>query len=208
MKKFTRIMSVVLFCSFFVNGLAQAEDVGRPELFPVSGITLGKTTVTELLSVEKNKQDLMIESEGFFQLDSMEFGYKEQIFTTLEIKKNSPMPVIWADIGFQWSLSYQSWISLLEELGFKLKIIQPPTIQMKEGWSVFEGEFEAFLPTEYPTVFTFSFKDNQGTGVNSENVLGRIYARYVPKFTGFTANNRFINVNLFCIVNQNGKLWL
>lgn len=189
MKKLVRFFSIVLFCLFAVTGLIRAEEGGRPELFPVSGITLGKTTVAELLEI--GNFDLIMDANGYLQLDSMEFGYEERIFTTLRIDKHASMPAVWKDAGFQWSLSYQSWISLLEELGFKIKMVQAPTLQIREGHPVFECEFEAFFPTDYPTVFTFSFKNNQGTGVTSGNVLQQISAGYIPDFNGFTFDSNF-----------------
>lgn len=193
MKILLHFFSVVLLVLFALTGIVQAGDSGGQDLFPVSGITLGKTTVAELIKMETVDYNLKKETEGFVQLDFIEFGYEDRIFTTLRIDNRGPMPVIWKNAGFQWSLSYQSWINLLEGLGFKIKTIQAPTLQIKDGHMVFECELEAFLPTEYPTVFTFIFKDNRGTGITSGNVLKQISAAYIRDFIGFTIETQFIN---------------
>lgn len=193
MKILFHFFSVVFMFLFVTTVNVQAGDNGGPDLFPVSGITLGKTTVAELIQMETIDNNLNMETEGFIHLDFIEFGYEGRIFTSLRVDNSAPMPAVWKNAGFQWSMSYQSWINLLEELGFKIKIIQAPTLQIKDGYMVFESELEAFLPSEYPTVFTFSFKDNRGTGTTSGNVLKQISAAYIPGFTGFTVETQFIN---------------
>lgn len=194
MKIIVRIFSVFLFlCILSVTPSVRAEEVVSVNLFPVNGVTLGKTTVDELLKTEGTETEKNIKASGSLRLDSVEFGYEERILVTLQITKKEPMPLNWKSVGFDWNLSYQAWISLLEKQGFSIKMIQVPTLQMKADHPAMESEFEAFHPSEFPTVFTFSFKENTGTEITSEDVLYKISARYIQDFKGFTTETEFKN---------------
>lgn len=170
---------------------ARAEGSGEVALFPVNGVILGETTLDELLMTEETVMGQGVEANGRFKLGSMEFGYEAYTITMLEIGNDQPLPAVWKDAGFDWSLSYQSWVGLLEKLGYSIRQIQAPTLQMKADHPVLESQFEAFRPAELPTVFTFYFKENQGTGVCSENVLHKISARYIRDFQGFPIEEQF-----------------
>ncbi len=181
---------VSFFCLFFFVLPIRAEEVAGQCLFPVYGVSLGKTTVNEIMTVELTESEKGLETEGTFSLDSMEFSYEELIITMLKIDKDRPMPLLWKNAGFEWSLSYQSWISLLENLGFSIKTTLAPTLQIKEDHPVLECQFEAFFSTDYPIVFTFIFRNNRGTGVTSGNVLDQIEARYIPDFEEFNTDTK------------------
>ncbi len=195
MKNIVRIFSAFLFLyMFFVAISVHGKDVTTADLFPVNGITLGKTTVDELLKVEETETEKDIETNGSLQLDSIKFGYEGRILVTLEIIKNGTMPLVWQNAGFEWNLSYQGWINLFDKLGFTIKKVQVPTLQMKADHPVMEAEFEVFYPTEYPTLFTFNFKENEGIGAASENTLYKISARYIRDYKGFTAEAEVKNL--------------
>lgn len=194
MKIPVRLFSVFLFLYLLsVATPGRAEENAGLNLFPVYNVTLGNTAVDELLVADETETEKDFEANGSLRLGSIKFGYEERILTTLEIMKNEPMPPNWKNAGFEWNLSYQAWISLLEKLGFSINRIQAPTLQMKEGHPVLESKFEAFYPTKYPTVFSFSFMENQGTGVASENVLYQISANYIQDFKGFKVEAQFEN---------------
>jgi tetratricopeptide (TPR) repeat protein len=183
MKTFARLKSVfLLFCLLFPALPARVESAA---LFPVNGVILGKTTLDELLMTDATVLEQGVAANGIIKLDSIEFGYEEHIITSLEISNSQPMPAVWVDAGFEWSLSYQSWLDLLEKLGYSIRLLQAPTLQMKADHSVMESKFEAFRPGKYPTAFTFHFVENHGTGVFSENALYKISARYINDFQKF-----------------------
>ena len=195
MKILTRLESaILLFCllvSLTTPVLAADNEVAA--LFPINGVILGKTTLAEVLSSEGTLTEDGATANGFFKKGSINFGYEAYTITTLAIDKDEPLPDAWKNAGFDWSLSYQSWISLLEKLGHSIRITQVPTLQMKAGYPVLESQFEAFRPSEFPTVFTFYFIGHQGTGVYSENTLYRISARYIHDFQGFPTEGTFSN---------------
>lgn len=194
MKNKVRFVSILLFFYlFFSAALVGAEEDGDSDLFPVDGITLGKTSIDELLELEEIKTEKELDSNGSFRMDSIEFGYEERILVALAINNNGTMPSNWEKAGFRWDLSYQSGISLLEKLGYSIRITQVPTLQMKAGYPVRESQFEAFRPSEFPTVLTFYFTERQGTGVCPENTLHKISARYIRDFQGFPSEDPFSN---------------
>lgn len=176
-------------CLLMVSTSVRAEEVIDPDLFPIFGVTLGETTLQQLSATRKELEQ-EIEAIGTLWLDSVEFGYVEGIFVSLELTKDSPMPDLWRKAGFAWNLTYQSWIGLLEKIGFTINPLQAPTLQMKVDHPVMEAKFEAFRPSRFPTVFTFTFTENQGSGVNSEDTLYKISARYTHDFKGFTSEYR------------------
>lgn len=195
MKILTRLESVfLLFCllvSLNIPALAADDEVAT--LFPVNGVILGKTTRAELLATEGTITEDSVPANGFFKMGSINFGYEGYTITTLEITNDEPLPDAWKDAGFDWDLSYQSWINLLERLGYSIRITQVPTLQMKAGHPVRESQFEAFRPSEFPTVFTFYFLEHQETGGRSENKLYKISARYIRDFQGFPTESQFSN---------------
>ena len=185
------IMICSLLGSLMVAISVRAEEVITPDLFPVSGVTLGKTTLGQLPATRNWELEQEIEGSGTLWLDSLEFGYIEGLLVSLELTKDSPMPVLWGKAGFDWSLPYQSWIGLLEKMGFTVNPIQAPTLQMEVDHPVMEARFEAFQPSQFPTVFTFSFTENQGLGSDSQDTLYKISARYIPGFKGFTPKAQY-----------------
>ncbi|MGE5607315.1 MAG: hypothetical protein ACM3YE_16695, partial [Bacteroidota bacterium] len=195
MKILTRLESAfLLFCllvSLIIPALAADGEVAA--LFPVNGVILGKTTLDELLSTEGTLKEYGVTANGFFKMGSIDFGYEAYTITTLEIDNDEPLPDAWKDAGFEWRLSYQSWVNLLEKLDYSIRITQVPTLQMKAGHPVMESQFEAFRPSAFPTVFTFYFTENQGTGVRSANTLYKISARYIRDFQGFPIEGQFSN---------------
>lgn len=194
MKILARFRSAFLWLFLITLAIsARAEGSGDIALFPVNGVILGKTTLDELLMTEETLKEQGVEANGHFKLGSIGFDYEAYTITALQISNDQPMPAVWKDAGFNWSLSYQSWVGLLEKLGYSIRLIQAPTLQMKEHHPVIESQFEAFRPAEFPTVFSFNFKENQGTGVCSENVLYKISARYISDFQGFPTEGQFGN---------------
>ncbi len=179
---------LLLFCLLSLTASALAEEVVSADLFPVNGVTLGKTSIDELVNTEATKLEQAVEADGLIKVDSVGFSYQDRVLTTLEIVKNETMPTRWKDAGFEWSLSYQEWTGLLVKLGFSINQIQAPTLQMEADHPVMVAEFEAYRPSGFPTVFNFSFTENRGTGVASKNVLNKISARYLRDFKGFTAD--------------------
>lgn len=167
-----------------------AEAVTAMDLFPVSGVTLGKTTLEQLPATGKGLEQ-EIEASGTLWLDSVEFSYVEGLLVSLELTKDRPMPVLWEKAGFDWSLPYQSWLGLLEKMGFTINPLQAPTLQMKGNHPVMEARFEAFRSSRFPTVFTFTFIENQGSGLDSEDTLYKISACYIPGFKGFNFENQY-----------------
>lgn len=205
MKILARFMSIVLLYLFAISNPVLAEDITGQELFPIYGVVLGKTTIKDLKIDKIIELENGLEIDGSIILDSVEFGCEDGIIESIKIDKNGPMPSIWEKAGFHWDLSYQSWITLLEKLGFKINTIQAPTLQMKTEHPVFEGEFEAFFPSDHPIIFTFSFKDNYGTGITSGNVLDRIKACYIRDFKEFAVSERFINKETASLNEQKRK---
>ncbi|NLY73969.1 MAG: tetratricopeptide repeat protein [Firmicutes bacterium] len=164
-----------------------AGEGDRHELFPVYGITLGKTTVAEVADVQEDQPEDGADSCGSITIEAARFDYEKGVFTTLELEKTAAMPPVWENAGFRWNLSYQAWLDLFNQQGFIIKLIQPPTLQITGDHLSLEAEFEAFRESELPTVFTFTFTENRGNGATAENALAKIKARYVPEFKEITA---------------------
>lgn len=117
------------------NALAEwgrSAEMGqlRPALFPLYGVTLGKTTVDELARLGTTEID---SSTGkpfkYYEINGIKFWYDcSKVAKVIYITHLEPLPEQWEALGFDWHISYNQWISLLNLLGFSVKINRKPKV--------------------------------------------------------------------------------
>lgn len=116
--------------------------------FPVYGITLGKSTWYDVANAghfveEVSKgSSIICNTMGFCLFDHNRKGY----FNELYITSGGNMPTDWQKLGFQWGNSYQTWLDLLDQMGYKVTVTKAPTVRSYNGRDVLNAEFVAVSP--------------------------------------------------------------
>lgn len=117
------------------------ESSSEPSLFPVYGVIIGKTTLDELevsgvgsratlINEETGKPYLSIDVEG----EGARFGYDErtEIVDAMHLIRGSKAPDPWQTLGFDWSKSYDEWLSWLTGLGYSIEVDKQPHLEEVE----------------------------------------------------------------------------
>jgi hypothetical protein len=117
------------------NGVA--EDF----LFPIEGVTLGKTSVKELAS----RGEVGSSSGNCYSYDingQMFYVYHGRVADGMHLVNGLyKLPEKWQSIGMDYKLSYDQWIALLKQLGCTVEETKPPTVR--------DGSFSAVLSAFY-----------------------------------------------------------
>jgi hypothetical protein len=91
----------------------------RPSLFPLYGVILGKTTVSQILALG-GKQPFYI--DGMYELNGASFfpDTSKTMIHSMIVSTTDPMPEPWEVLGFSWQNSFQEWSRLLQGLGYSV----------------------------------------------------------------------------------------
>jgi len=115
------------------------------ELFPIFGITPGKTTVEQAeklggeYKIDEDTGDLILEFEKI-----QFYTYGDGILTDFYWKKNDhDFPKSWKSKGFSWDNSYDEWVNVFKRLGYKIEIDHKPEQEMYDGRFSLSGYFWA-----------------------------------------------------------------
>lgn len=130
--------------------------------FPVYGIVLGKSTWYDVaksgnLAMPSDNGDWFCNSHGLAFWDHDKKGYFDQLYFT----HGYNMPPAWIKKGFQWGNSYNTWLKLLDNMGYTVLVVKEPTITEKD----FKAEIRAISSDAHLRIdFDFSYtKGDQST---------------------------------------------
>ena len=113
----------------------ESSDMAKPRaievLFPLEGVTLGKTTVDELATLGTRPDKTIFEGiwDKYYIVKGIWFQHNDK---TAEYKMHLvkcrlyTMPVPWQKLGFDFDLSYDGWLRLFANLGWNVKVLQQP----------------------------------------------------------------------------------
>lgn len=125
------------------NGFRPSSSISA--FFPVYGITLGQTTwydmakAGHLVKINENG-NCFCTTLGLQFSDLDKKGY----FDGLYITHSENIPSDWIKLGFQWGNSYDTWVRLLEDMGYTIIVGKQPTVAKSyDGRDVLEAEFRA-----------------------------------------------------------------
>ena len=149
------------------------------DLFPLYGVTLGKTTVEELarlgektISIDKNTgapyRYYVIRATNFWYNGA---GIAEHIYIARGIY---PIPEQWRALGFDWNISYRQWLTLLQRLRYSITVDEPPQVVEYSGHDSFSARISA---TKQPLMLTLDFNYNEGTTSDSKKTLYSIMVK-------------------------------
>lgn len=157
------------------------------DFFPCWGIILGKTSW-------KQAEDMGYPIIEFPDCPkniiggSFSFGSNkgESVLTILSMNNScDPLPLKWGEKGFSWENSYDKWMKIFRNLGYKITVTHQPSqefIDMETGEilekSVLYGKFEALSPDK-TLLFEMTFNGGEeGDKTSSPWTLRRIRLEY------------------------------
>ena len=96
------------------------------DLFPLYGVTLGKTTVDEIARLGERTPSIdkdTGEPYKCYRVQGYSFWYDEKtnIVNSIYTTRLESMPAKWAELGFSWEKSYTEWCETLRSLGFSVE---------------------------------------------------------------------------------------
>ncbi len=191
------VFSLFIFIIMLILTTAAFGENTDNNLFPLCGVTLGKTTTDELAQLGSKS-----EQYNYYIINSLKFWVKNNIASSVLLTRGyENMPEQWRNLGFAWELSYDEWITLLRNLGFQVRITKFPIVKITgyqytisyNPYQTFEAEFDALKKSEYPTVLEFKFNYSRGTKTTSKGTLSSIKATFQLKTTELVTQDYYEN---------------
>ena len=143
------------------------------DFFPVYNITLGRTTIPIAKSlgypVEENKY-ASVNALAFWDHD------KDGIFEDIYLLKSAMMPEKWVQLGLNWRLPYNDWLTLFQRMGFTIEHSRSPKVRNR----AFSAGFTATAPDQsFEMELDFNYGD--GRSANSKGTLYSITVREINR---------------------------
>jgi hypothetical protein len=156
----------------------QSRDVSETsgDLFPLFGVTLGETTVDQLARLGK-RSSMINKNTGrpyeYYEINKINFWYQtHNIAETIYIARGiHPIPEPWNALGFDWNISYNQWVGVLQRLGYSVTIVEPPKIVEYEGHNSFSAQISASKQARIPIEIQLNFNYNQGISADSQGTV-------------------------------------
>ena len=155
---------------------------GKSLLFPLDGVTLGKTTVNQLVRLGTRATDKDSSTGDYFKYykvngNNVWYDNKTNLanrYALFSISDKS-MPEKWKIIGFDFKKSYDEWISLTQKYGWDINIIKQPEVIMDNGQPSFNAEIEFSYEADGLTnVVKLTFANGKGTTRSDRNTIWKI----------------------------------
>jgi hypothetical protein len=169
-----------MFCGKCGRPVSMARPMepseGNSDLFPLYGVVLGETTVEQLARLGTRNSATKRNSggpEGFYEINKTNFWYgPDGVAYNMYIARGIyPIPERWGAIGFDWNLSYNQWVGLLQRLGYAVTIKESPRLDEYEGHDSFSAKISAIKQARIPIEITLGFNYSQGTTTDSQGTL-------------------------------------
>lgn len=181
------------------------------DFFPVCGITLNKSTVKDVERQSYRYAKIDYDDSGLViaWANNSEYGgsgsqiRKEKnssLFTSIYMSRSDVMFSEWSKLGFDWSLSYDDWISLFKKMGFTVIQTKEPRIK---SWEHGPDYFDAELVTiskDYSLKFDlqFSFGEDGSTRYSQSTLYSiEIYSKDYCFDYGGHIGKTFYNIEDF-----------
>lgn len=89
-------------------------------LFPISNITLGKTTIEEVKKMGHKVDEKSYSPHSVCSVDGIAFWDfdEDRIFERIHMTYFRPIPDRWQKLGFKWEQSIETWQNLFEKSGY------------------------------------------------------------------------------------------
>jgi hypothetical protein len=150
------------------------SSAAERDLFPLYGVTLGKTTVEELAQLGERSRSIDKGTGApyaYYVIQETNFWYNESgVADSVYIARGVyPIPERWKALGFDWAISYRQWLELVRRLGYAITAQEPPRIVKYEGHDSFSATIVAAKEGWHAVTLNFDY--NEGTGADSRRTL-------------------------------------
>jgi hypothetical protein len=175
-----------LFCGKCGRPVSTCPPVGTSEnasdLFPLYGVTLGETTVDQLTRLGTRSGVISKEAGkpyDYIVISGTNFWYHggsvaESIYIARGIHQ---IPERWKALGFDWNISYNQWVSLLQRLGYSVRIEEPPQVVRDGDHDSLRAGVSAVKRERAPIEIQLNFNYSRGTTTDSQGTLYSIFVK-------------------------------
>jgi hypothetical protein len=127
------------------NAKLKIGRVGRCNFFPLYGISLGETSVSELAEKGLQISDLDSCKKPYkcYKINDILFWHNDHKANQIYLTYTSALPDQWRKCGLDWELSYNEWMVLFEKLGFRISMVKNPQREWYNGKQTLVAEFHA-----------------------------------------------------------------
>lgn len=144
------------------------DDEAESELFPLFGVVLGKTTVSELSELGVKSSEY-----NYYNIHGFDFWFSEtdNKADRMYLICDGALPQKWRNNGFDWRLSYNEWIDLFTEQEYTISIAKLPEVVEFNGYDSFSAKIVATKMHPYPISVTLDFQYSGGISEDSKKTL-------------------------------------
>jgi len=142
-------------------------------IFPVYGITLGKTTISQAqaMGYTIESSDSGYKTAKAYDVTFWDFN-KDNIFDYVTFYEYKQVPESIRNLGLNWNMSYNQMLAKFKELGFAVKVTEQPTTEKWENRKTLKAKFEAISQDKkFKVIVAFAYGNENGEGysVSSPN---------------------------------------
>jgi hypothetical protein len=145
-------------------------------------VTLGETTVDQLTRLGTRSGVISKEAGkpyDYIVISGTNFWYHggsvaESIYIARGIHQ---IPERWKALGFDWNISYNQWVSLLQRLGYSVRIEEPPQVVRDGDHDSLRAGVSAVKRERAPIEIQLNFNYSRGTTTDSQGTLYSIFVK-------------------------------
>ena len=155
------------------SGSSSPRSSGSLQLFPVWGITLGNTTVSDM-----KRLGFTVEPQSgganYSRVHSIQFWdhSKDGVYETIYFPVSTTAPDLWTSQGLNGSLSYNEYIRFFTSRGFTYKVTKEPQVKKWQNRNTLSADL-VFTSSDgnYSFEIDFDYGNDNGEGytVDSKN---------------------------------------
>ena len=160
-----------------LSDLPETKDL----LFPVDGVTLGKTTKTELSKLGKKGSGSYAREYCVVKGYNVWF-FKEKLAEQIYIVRNVyPIPEKWQALGMDYHRSYNDWIALARGAGWLVSVPEQPHLTEAKGVSTFNAKVKCYYRAG-GLLYSVELQFDLGTGKtgSDQDTLYSVRVRFEP----------------------------
>lgn len=152
-----------------VENVVPSYDNIYEAFFPVYGILLGKTTISELESSGYKVENYAYGRTEVNTLACWAYG-EDRIINYIGFNVYDMMPEKWQRLGLNWHLSYNEWLALLKKMGFTINVENAPKTVVHSGRNVLSAGVSAMAPDQsFLMRLNFNFGNDYGEGYSTDS---------------------------------------
>ena len=151
-------------------------SISEASLFPLYGITLGKTTTIELGITARPTEAIDEDTQKpyrYYVCNGHNFRYNEKsgLVDQMFLTRYDPIPEPWKELGFQWGLSYDQWLCLLKEMRYLITVEEQPRVIPFDLVGALSAKIVGRRQAPYPYLIELDFNLSRDQTTTSTGTL-------------------------------------